>query len=256
MKMTANLLVIFGALVILSSAIANNQTINESKNNSSSNFLHKKTANDWNIIERKQAQSAAKRLHNVACSISPYTSKDPWHISNLYNCASQELFIPYQLWTGATWNGDKNANCMHPANSRSLLKSPSEHFAKGEVIIKGPLKWKDDVSGELRDVWQRSRSTSNSQKYYVCHPRGIGGIHNVNRPGVKWVRGLCNIPAGFGWKVGQKRTCIKTTIEIIDIELDTQNRLQNITVKFWFRDKLRYRYLYERNYGTRQIFIY
>ncbi len=253
MKTIISALLIFELLITLNSAIA--QSV-PAKDTLSQNLSHKKTIDEWNSIEKKQALLAAERLHEIACSISPYASKDPWHISNLYNCVSQELFIPYQLWTGAIWDGDKNANCMHAANSRSLLDSPGKGYAKGEVIIKGPIQWTDDVSGEIRNVWQRTRSTSNTQKYYVCHPRGIGGIHNVKRPWVKWVRGLCHIPAGFGWKIGQKRTCIKTTIEIIDIVLDEQNRLHNITVKFWFRDTLRYRYTYQRNYGTQQIFNY
>ena len=195
-------------------------------------------------------------MHQKACSISPYNSEEPWHISNLYNCVNKELFIPYHLWTGAKWDGDKNVECMHTTNKISVLESLEKGYAKGEVIIKGPIKWEDDVTGEVRDVWRRTRSTSESQKYYVCHKRGIGVIHNANKPWVQWVRGLCNIPAGFGWKIGQKRTCIKTTVEIIDIELDSQNHLQNITVKYWFRDKLRYRYVYAENYGTQQIFRY
>ena len=42
--------------------------------------------------------TAAEQLHQQACSVSPYVSDAPWHIANLYNCLTRELFIPYQLW--------------------------------------------------------------------------------------------------------------------------------------------------------------
>jgi hypothetical protein len=218
--------------------------------------LANKNSDSLTIAEQKQAQLAAVKLHQTACSISPYISDDPWHIANLYNCANKQLFIPYQLWTGSKWNGDKNATCMHKANTRSPLENSKEGYFGGEVIINGPIKWKDDLTGEVKNVWQRTRSNTKSNKYYICHNRGIGGIHNLNKPWVKWIRGLCNIPAGYGWQIGKKRTCIKTTLEIIDIQLDEKNHLKNITVKFWFRDKLLYRYVYERNFGTKSIFNY
>ena len=112
--MRINFLLGFVILITHALAIANNSPLKDKKDNLSQTPSHQKTIDEWNSLERKQAQLAAKRLHKVACSINPYSNKDPWHISNLYNCANKELFIPYQLWTGAVWNGDKNANCMQP----------------------------------------------------------------------------------------------------------------------------------------------
>ncbi|MGH1541258.1 MAG: hypothetical protein ACRBHB_12600 [Arenicella sp.] len=201
-------------------------------------------------------QSAAQRLHEQACSITPYIGDDPWHITNLYNCANRELFIPYQLWTGAAWDGDKNSPCMHAVDTNTILNKPDENYARGRVIIKGPVLWKDDLSSEMVEVWERVRPHRNSNGYYACHPRGIGKVHNKNKPHGRFVRGLCFAPGGFGWKINRKRTCIKTTLEIVDLTLNENNLLSSLAVKFWFRDKLKYRYVYQPGKGTTQIKLY
>ncbi len=54
--------------------------------------------------------------YEAAC-VEPATSTSPWNIKNLYDCENRSLFIPYQLWTGADWDGAKDAPCMHTANS-------------------------------------------------------------------------------------------------------------------------------------------
>ena len=59
----------------------------------------------------------ATNIHEAAC-IGPAVSEDPWNIHALYDCEKRTLFIPYQLWTGATWNGEKDAPCMHRADKR------------------------------------------------------------------------------------------------------------------------------------------
>jgi hypothetical protein len=99
-------------------------------------------------------------------------------------------------------------------------------------------------------VWERRLGTYNSLKYYACHKRGIGIVHNLNKPHVNYIRGLCRAPAGFGWKIGQRRTCIKTTVEIINVTLDENGDLDSLTTDYWFRDKLSYRYTYQPNKGV------
>ena len=106
-----------------------------------------------------------------------------------------------------------------PLISRNILSQSANHFSSGEVIIRGPLPWQDKDNGEQFMIWERIRPSRNSHKYYACHPRGIGVIHNIRKPNAHYIKGLCHAPAGFGWKVGKRRTCIKTTLEIDSVSL-------------------------------------
>ena len=204
----------------------------------------------------EEVQKRAQLLHDKACAIEPYVADDPWHIANLYNCSTRQLFIPYQLWTGAQWNGDKDAPCMHEINNRNVLERPSDSYARGEVIIKGPIEWLNPFSGKTLSVWERQRPHRNASKYYVCHERGIGSIHNLRKPKEQFVEGLCQAPGGHGWMVGKRRTCIKVTLEIIDLTLDDNHHLSSLKVKYWWRDKLRYAHTYIPNEGIKSIYIY
>jgi hypothetical protein len=198
--------------------------------------------------------SPADRLHSQACAEDMAHSDDPWHISNLYNCAKRDFFVPYQLWTGAEWDGNKQAPCMHPMERHSVLSRPSDQYASGDVIIRGPVEWHDDHTGETIQVWERIRPHINSHKYYACHPRGIGPIHDVNKTYDRYIKGLCRAPAGFGWQVGKRRICTKTTLEIIDVTLNEEGRLESLIADYWFRDKLKYRYTYKPGKGAVSIF--
>jgi hypothetical protein len=196
------------------------------------------------------ATLSAEELHQQACTDQTSKVADPWHITYLYDCLKRELFVPYQLWSGAQWHGDKQAACMHAVNQRTSLTRLGDGFESGEIVVKGPIVWNDSHNGEALQVWERSLNTYNSLKYYTCHKRGIGIVHNLNKPHINYIRGLCRAPAGFGWKIGQRRTCIKTTVEIVNITLDDDKRLESLTADYWFRDKLSYRYTYKPNQGV------
>lgn len=195
-------------------------------------------------------------LYNLVCGPSVETSEDPWHITNLYNCYRRELYIPYQLWTGARWDGDKEQGCMHAVERHSVLKQQSAQYAKGRVRVRGPIEWKDSYTGEVLQVWERFRPETSSRKYYACHARGIGPVHNPLKERSRYIRGLCRAPGGHGWRLQKKRVCIKTTLKIIALELDKDYRLKSLSVDYWFRDKLRYRYLYQPNQGATEIFLH
>ena len=202
------------------------------------------------------AKAAAHTLHDQACAIEPYVADNPWHIANLYNCATRELFIPYQLWTGANWNGDKDAPCMHPIDNTNILERPTNDYARGEVVIKGPIEWHNPFNDTTIQVWERYRPHRNASKYYACHKRGIGAIHNPKKPNEQYVEGLCQAPAGHGWMIGKRRTCIKVTLEIMHVTLDANMHLSSLKVKYWWRDKLRYAQTYVPNKGIKNIFVY
>lgn len=205
------------------------------------------------------SNASADVLHELACAISPYIGDDPWHITNLYNCSSRELFIPYQLWSGASWNGDKNAPCSHSVDNESIVIKPDNataRYGKGKTIIRGTKLWENPKTGEEIEVFERHRPHRNALSYYECHERGIGKVHNPRKPKGQWVRGLCQAPGGHGWIVGKRRTCIKTTIKIVNVTLDDEMRLQEISYTYWYRDKKRYRYTLEREKGAVEILSY
>jgi len=196
------------------------------------------------------AALSADELHEQACSSQAPAVDSPWHISHIYDCLTKELFVPYQLWSGAEWNGDKQASCMHEVNQSTPLTRLGDDSQSGDTIIRGPILWEDPRTGEKLKVWERRLDNYNSLKYYACHKRGIGIVHNLNKPHINYIRGLCRAPAGFGWKIGQRRTCIKTTVEIINVTLDENGDLDSLTTDYWFRDKLSYRYTYKPNKGV------
>ena len=45
--------------------------------------------------------AAAESIHERARAAPP--DEAAWHISNLYDCRSRSLYIPYHLWTGMAW---------------------------------------------------------------------------------------------------------------------------------------------------------
>jgi hypothetical protein len=203
-----------------------------------------------NPVLQSVSVSSAEELHQQACSAQAPTTDNPWHITQLYDCLSKKMFVPYQLWSGGHWSGDKQASCMHEVNQSTPLIRLGDDSQSGDTIIRGPILWEDPHTGEKLKVWERRLDNYNSLKYYACHKRGIGIVHNLNKPHINYIRGLCRAPAGFGWKIGQRRTCIKTTVEIINVTLDENGDLDSLTTNYWFRDKLSYRYTYKPNKGV------
>ena len=61
------------------------------------------------ILIKKQSQAGS-----AFAKASQTKSSNPYHFSNLSDDASNSFFIPYHLWSGATWDGIKSVeNCMH-----------------------------------------------------------------------------------------------------------------------------------------------
>ena len=62
--------------------------------------------------DHESAKQRPLTIYKAAC-VEPATNTSPWSINNLYDCENRSLFIPYQLWTGADWDGNKDAPCRH-----------------------------------------------------------------------------------------------------------------------------------------------
>ena len=183
-------------------------------------------------------------LHELACS-GASESDSPWHIGNLYDCESRSMFIPYHLWTGAEWDGNKDGPCMHEASTTFFVNRRSK------TTIEGPKEWRG------QEIWVRAKSDGSKTQYFECHDRGIGRVYE-NRKGRKRVyrkTGRCKFPAGYGWQMSRKRYCTRTAIELDKMEFDSNRELLALEFKWWYKARsggyvFDHRYRYQPNVGS------
>ncbi len=183
----------------------------------------------------------AAALHELACK-EPKKGASPWNVAHLYECDAKRLFIPYQLWTGAEWDGDKDAPCMHEADTIFHVNNRST------TTIKGPKEWKG------RQIWSREKVDGSKTQYFECHAKGIGRLWEI-RKGRERTRGpdRCKFPAGYGWEPGKRRQCFKTALEIYRIEFDGDHNLSALEFEYWYKSRggyvLDHKYRYAPNQG-------
>lgn len=186
-------------------------------------------------------QSRIDALRVAACESVPQSSS-PWHIANLYDCATQSLYVPYQLWTGAHWSGSRSEPCMHEANSRFNVDGDSL------TSITGPIDWTHPRLGTQHRVWSREKVSGTKVQLFSCHEKGIGRLYD-NRREQFFSPGRCKFPAGSGWPLLQQRQCLDTTIEITTIELNEHNELIGLKFKWWYDGMFDHIYRYAPNVG-------
>ena len=186
-------------------------------------------------------------LHRRACDQSNQ-SQSPWNVTYLYDCFSRKLFIPYQLWTGASWDGNKNTDCMHDVDH---FFSVNNH---ARVLIKGPHEWRNPVTGKTEFYWQRQRLDKQKIQFFTCHENGIGRVFD-SRGDRYFESGRCKFPAGDGWQLAIRKYCADTSIEITAIALHGNNDLAYFEFKWWYKSGVKYSldyiYRYEPNYGMK-----
>ena len=187
------------------------------------------------------SQVAADMIHSIACS-EPQKSDSPWNIQELYNCETRDLYVPYQLWTGAQWDGDRNAPCMHASDKLFFVGFMSP------TTIKGPKEWEIPLTGETLTIWSREKVIGSKIQYFTCHELGIGRVYDNRSPRV-YSTGRCKFPAGSRRKIGEQRDCLDTSIEIIALSLDAENNLEDLTFKWWTGARLDHIYRYVPNKG-------
>lgn len=190
-----------------------------------------------NVITKEKSAN----LYDSVCK-KGIGGASPWNLKQLFDCNTQSYFIPYQIWTGGEWNGDKNAACMHKADLYFTVNNNST------TTIKGPHDWVNPNTGEHVQVWERSKTNGSKTQRFACHAKGIGRVYDSRGPRYYDV-GRCKFPAGYGWKIGERRSCRGTSIEITSITVDENNNLENLTFKWWSGSYLDHIYVYAPNQG-------
>ncbi len=185
--------------------------------------------------------TTAQSFHNLACANYP-PSSSPWRIGNLYDCQTRKMFVPYQLWTGASWDGRKDGPCMHKVDNTFTVNR------KSQTRITGPKQWLNVESGEQEMVWVREKVNGRKTQYFTCHEEGIGRVYDSRGPRYYQV-GRCKFPAGHGWKIRSRRDCQSTSIETTHIGLDDTGHLKTLEFKWWSRSTLDHIYRYVPNQG-------
>ena len=189
------------------------------------------------------ASDPAERFHERACA-SYSASTSPWHVTNLYDCATRELYIPYQLWTGTSWDGRNDGPCMHEA------RTSFEVNGRSPTTIRGPKAWRNPKTGEEELVWVRAKRNRSKVQHFTCHEKGIGRVYDSRRKR-SYRTGRCKFPAGHGWKVGERRSCRSTSIEITEVGLDKTGHLKRLDFKWWAGSKLDHIYRYVPENGMK-----
>ena len=149
-------------------------------------------------------QSDAERVFAKA---SKTKSSNPWHFSNLYDDVSNSFFIPYHLWSGATWDGRKSVeNCMHAVKKTWMFKR-GEKERKQRVSAPVDFK-KEGLAGEVKTFKSENRK---NYQHYICHEKGLARIYDQRFEQTGELDSLdgkeCKFPAGFGWQVNKTQDC-------------------------------------------------
>ena len=142
--------------------------------------------------------------------VGSQSASNSWHFNNLYDASSGSFFIPYQLWSGAKWDGVKSVEkCMHKANITWKYFNPRNNKSKGKIT--SPVDFTHPSSG--RDLqtfqWKSKRGSQN----LICHEKGLARIYDfrfekaglLDSPILDGTE--CKFPAGFGWQIGVSQDC-------------------------------------------------
>ena len=189
-------------------------------------------------------------------------SSSPWHISNLYDCKDKSFFIPYQLWSGAKYDGSKANSKYHQVNKQTTTAhySKSGKVSYAELSITGTTKWTSPKYNQEFNIYTRERD--DKIQYFVANDVGIGRVYDDRRNGRYFSGTNIKFPAGYGWNLNDSRSTsyevIKngktkyrnTTIKIIDMKFNSKNELDTITFEWYPQDnELDHIYTYKANVG-------
>ncbi|MFT5115082.1 MAG: hypothetical protein ACI8P9_004425 [Parasphingorhabdus sp.] len=109
--------------------------------------------------------------------------------------------------------------------------------------IVGPIEWENPQSGVTSTVWTRKKLKGTKVQHFVCHETGIGRVYDSRGPRYYDI-GRCKFPAGYTWKIMEKKSCTNTSIQITSISFDSKHNLKDLKFKWWTRSILDHIYRY------------
>lgn len=203
---------------------------------------------DIKKLERVTFNECSKKIKNTLA----------WHIDNLYDCSTNSFFIPYQLWSGAKFDGNKTTSKNHQVDNISHASYNKSSKLK-PIHIKGTQKWINKETDEENNIYIRTNESKGVKKvqYFVANDMGIGRVYDDRRGGRYFSGTGIKFPAGYSWKLGEKRAAVdtqnaenrKTEIEIISMVFNDNQELKSITFNWWTNGNLDRQYTYTVNNG-------
>ena len=208
-----------------------------------------------------QNELQLNKLTKIECS-SSIKSKLPWHISNLYNCKDKSFFIPYQLWSGAKYDGNKANSKNHQVNKQTQTShyGKSGSLSYSDLSVSGTIKWTSDKYNKEFNIYTRERD--DKVQYFIANDNGIGRVYDDRGNGRYFNGTNIKFPAGYGWNLNNSRSTsyevIKngrtkyrnTTIKIIDMKFNSKNELDTISFEWYpVAGELDHIYTYKVNVG-------
>lgn len=203
------------------------------------------------------SNTALNKITNKECS-KPTKNLSAWHIDNLYDCKTKSFFIPYQLWSGAKFDGNKETSINHQVDNTSYaIHNKSSKLVPIKIL--GTKKWINKITNEENNIYVRTTETKGVKKvqYFVANEMGIGRVYD-DREGGRYFSGTgMKFPSGYGWKLGERRTAFDiengedrtTEIEIVAMTFDDKQELKDITFNWWTNGYFDRQYTYTVNNG-------
>jgi len=162
----------------------------------------------------------------LGCASSTTVEKNPW--DKAYNSATQQRFIPVELFTGVKWDGEHELKLKEASTSACASSSgrPCDNY-----YITGPFQtqtnntkitWADDQVSYYRRTFSTRRMGQVESFFTINNSRdGLVRIYDKRKQwGARTYSGLgSKFPLGY-WKQGEVRTYnskMATRIEIIEL---------------------------------------
>ena len=175
---------------------------------------------------------------------------EPWSKTNLYDSKTDSYYIPYELWTGSNWNGEK-VMTFHKADL---------NFMNGKTI-KGPVEFYHKKLDETIQVYERINDSK--IQLFTFYEDGIARVYDNRKE--RFFDGGFKFPAGFGWKINELKETTQTEwkkdkertrdlgIKIIDLKFDSNHILESMTYEFYVKGELDHTYTYVPNKGMTKL---
>jgi hypothetical protein len=192
----------------------------------------------------------------AANAFTPKEEKAAWSRDNLYDRATDSYYIPYELWTGEHWDGEKGLR-LHKANHKFSVSGGSP------TVITGPEKWSHPILKKEFDIYKRKKLNRDKVQLFIFKPEGIGRIFDrrTTRKARLYDGRSVKFPAGYNWKIGRKTTFpftywqggyekdAETAIIITDIKFSSDGVLESMEYKYYIHGRHDHTYVFKPNEG-------